>query len=359
MWLASWSCRLASPGMLGLAALLLGACASTPTPMRFSVSGADQERVWPALPEVPRYRYVGELTGEANFAATEGRSGFSSALRWLAGLGEGPDNPVVLQRPQGVTVTPDGRILVTDVSRQAVFDFDVPRKALKVWEWARPGVRFLAPVGIVAGGDGEVLVADAELARVFRLDRDGRYLNEMGGNILRRPTGLARDPRRGLIYVADTRAHDIKVFNDRGELVDTLGRRGDAPGEFNAPTHLAFAGGKLYVSDTLNSRVQVFDASGMLLKSFGERGLYVGNLNRPKGVAADDEGNIYIVESYRDHLLIFNANGEYLLPIGGTGKGAGEFYLPAGVCVDQHNRIYVADMFNGRIEVFQYLGERE
>jgi len=339
---------------------ILTACSTAPARLDFKIRASDAERVWPALPEVPRYRYVGELTGENNFSSAEtSDSGFSSAWRWLAGLGGEHRNPKVLQRPQGVMVDSFGRILVTDISRQAVFDFDVNHGELNIWEWARPGVRFVAPIGIVAGRDGEVLVADAELARVFRFDKKGQYLGEMGENILRRPTGLARDSKRGLIYVADTRAHDIKIFNDQGKLVDILGKRGDGPGEFNAPTHLSFVGDKLYVSDTLNSRIQVFDASGMLLKLFGERGLYVGNLNRPKGVTADDEGNIYIVESYRDHLLIFNANGDFLLPIGGTGQEVGEFYLPAGICVDQHNRIYVADMFNGRVEVFQYLGERE
>ncbi len=342
-----------------LGQLFLNGCSTAPSRLAFSVTAQDSGRVWPSLPEVPRYRYMGALTGEANFSSgDETANAFTSTLRWLAGLGQERRNPKVLQRPQGVMVDNAGRILVTDVSRQAVFNFDVYRGELTIWEWARPGQRFVAPIGIVAGQKGEVLVADAELARVLRYDKDGRYLGEMGEKILRRPTGLARDPAQGLIYVADTRAHDIKVFNDQGKLVDTIGKRGDGPGEFNAPTHLSFVGNKLYVSDTLNSRIQVFDASGMLLKLFGERGLYVGNLNRPKGVTADDEGNIYVVESFRDHLLIFNANGDFLLPIGGTGKGIGEFYLPAGICVDQHNRLFVADMFNGRVEVFQYLGER-
>ncbi len=351
-----------SMGMLAifLCLSMLTACSTAPSRLEFSVSAKDSGRVWPQLPEVPRYRYMGGLTGEGNFTSADTSSNsFSSALRWLAGLGEDHRNPKVLQRPQGVMVDNAGRILVTDVSRQAVFNFDVYRGELTIWEWARPGVRFVAPIGIVAGKNGEVLVADAELGRVFRLNKKGQYLGEMGKNILQRPTGLARNPKLGLIYVADTRAHDIKIFNDQGKLVDILGKRGEGPGEFNAPTHLSFAGNKLYVSDTLNSRIQVFDAKGKFLRSIGERGPYVGNLNRPKGVAADDEGNIYIVESYRDHLLIFNAKGDFLLPIGGTGQGVGEFYLPAGICIDQHNRIYVADMFNGRVEIFQYLGARE
>ena len=158
--------------------------------------------------------------------------------------------------------------------------------------------------------------------------------------------------------MADTYAHDIKVFDAAGILVRVIGQRGEGPGEFNFPTHLAFARGQLYVTDTLNSRVQVFSASGDLLgnRGFGTRGLYLGNLVRPKGVGVDSEGNIYVVESYYDSLLVFSERGEFLLPIGGTGTATGRFYLPAGVWVDARNRVFVADMFNGRVVLFQFLG---
>ena len=340
---------------------LLASCASTESSsLQFSLNQTQAGRVWPDLPEVPRYRYAGQLTGEDNFVSDEGEvSGFTSAMRWLAGLGSDNEEKNILQRPQGIAIDNEGRIFVSDVSRQAVFDFDVVNGELHIWEWAQPGVHFIAPIGVALGENGELLVADAELGYVVRLDQEGKPLGIIGEGILTRPTGVARDAEDGIIYVADTRADDIKIFTDKGRLIKKLGRPGTAAGEFNAPTHLAFAGGKLYVADTLNSRIQVFDDTGKVLKLFGERGLYVGNMNRPKGVAVDDEGNIYIVESYQDHLLIFNADGEFLLPIGGTGNGVGRFYLPAGIGIDRSNRIYVADMFNGRVVVFQYLGERE
>ena len=344
---------------------LVGGCTSTSEPhFQFNTdliaTNDTLGLVWPSLPEVPRYRYVGQLTGENNFIVERDTSNsFNNALRWLAGLDAESENPDVLQRPQGVMVDSQNRIFVTDVSRQAVFVFDVQNNQLRIWEQAKPGTNFVAPVGIVQSAEGEILIADAELGRIFRHGVNGLFKGEFGAGILQRPTGLAYDSIKKLIYVADTGAHDIKIFSQQGLLIDTIGRRGVKPGEFNAPTYLAFANNKLYVSDTLNSRIQVFDSSGMLLNHFGELGLYVGNLNRPKGIAADNEGNIYIVESYRDYLLIYNSKGQFLLPIGGTGKGAGKFYLPAGISVDQHNRIYVADMFNGRIEVFQYLGSRE
>ena len=353
--------------VVGLCVVLLAGglsgCAGTgaPSPRDFRFTASGEPRYWPALPEVPRYRYVGELTGEANFRQrARETSGMRKALHWLAGIEADEGAPNSLQRPQGVAVDEAGRIFVSDVSRQAVLAFDPVAGRLGVWSQARPDVSFRAPVGVAIDEGGGLLVADAELGAVFRLGADGRPRGIIGQAELVRPTGVARDPASGRIYVTDTRRHQVVVFDRDGRFLDHWGQRGDEPGRFNAPTYLYLAQGRLYVADTLNSRVQILDADdGRWLQSIGRRGLYVGNFERPKGVAVDDEGNVYVIESYRDHLLIFDREGRFLLPIGGTGKGVGQFFLPAGVSVDRRNRVYVADMFNGRVVVFQYLGERE
>ncbi|MFO1352096.1 MAG: SBBP repeat-containing protein [Gammaproteobacteria bacterium] len=338
--------------------LLLAACAQEPQILRYDI-GAEAARVWPEPPEIPRYRYAGQLTGEANFVAAEPHepSAGGRFLRWLVGLGEHKIDPLVLLRPQGGIVDPSRqRTYVADVGRQAIFVFDGLQGRLEIWDQAEPHRGFRSPVGVALAEAGGILVTDSELARVFHLDSQGNPLGSFGAGVLTRPTGIARDAGTQRIYVADTAAHDIKVFDNQGNLLQHIGGPGVEPGRFNAPTHLAFAGGRLYVSDTLNARVQVLDAEGQPLREIGKRGLYVGNLTRPKGVTVDTDGNIYVVESYYDHLLVFDGHGELLLPIGGTGKAIGQFYLPAGVWSDAQDRIYVADMFNGRVIILQYLG---
>lgn len=346
--------------LLGVvAAALLAGCASEPMVMQLEGAQADTARVFPApqTQEVPRYRYLGQLVGESNFRVANGsRSGARKLFAWIVGLTEQPDQPVVLQRPQSGVVDATGRVLVTDVSRNAVFVFDEAGGRLDVWDRATNTERFAAPIAIALGAGNQLLVTDAELGRVFRLGPDGTPLGAFGAGVLKRPTGIARDAKRGRIYVADTHAHDIKVFDDDGRLLDTWGQRGDGPGELNFPTHLAFSAGTLIVCDSLNARVQGFDGEGRATLRFGQRGLYVGNLVRPKGVAADDEGNLYVVESMHDTLLVFDPKGTFLMSLGGTGQGVGRFYLPAGVWVDARNRVFVADMFNGRVAVFQFLG---
>lgn len=346
-----------------LAAVLLcaglAACASTDGvrgTMHYGLADAPegQRLLWPAGPEVPRYLYAGTLTGEANFRR-EAATGLRALGRWLAGVDA--DKPVVLQRPAALIGDEQGRLYVSDTSRQAVFVFDERAGELLVWEHAADLLNFVAPAGLALAPQGGLFVADAELGVVVRLDANGRPVASLGRGALQRPVGLAHDPARGELFVADAYAHDVKVFDDAGTLLRTLGRRGSGAGEFNFPTHLAFANGELYVTDTMNSRVQVLRAAdGAPVRRFGQRGLYLGNLVRPKGVSVDAEGNVYVVESYHDNLLVFSRSGEFLLPIGGTGTATGRFYLPSGVWVDGRNRVHVADMFNGRVVLFQFLG---
>lgn len=345
--------------LAGVLLALTTGCASGPRVLEYDTGGQQAPLFFPRGAEVPRYLYLGELTGENNFRRPDGetRGAARKLFHWLVGLVGGVPHALELQRPQAGYTDEQGRVFVTDVSRAAVFVFDAAAGELRLWEEAVPKTRFRAPVGIAAGPRGSVLVADAELGLVARLDAEGRPQAAFGKGVLKRPTGLARDAGRGLVYVADTHAHDVKVFDDDGELIEILGGHGDGAGQFNFPTHLAFGGDRLFVTDTLNARIQVYSYDQQLEQTFGKRGMYVGNLVRPKGVAADDEGNIYVVESLYDTLLVFSAEGQLLLSLGGTGKEAGRFYLPAGVWADRRNRIYVADMFNGRVSVFQFLGE--
>lgn len=350
--------------------LLLSGCASTDTirgQLNFDLrpEGARPAVVWPSAPDTPRYRYLGELVGEPNFLqGATSKSTLTTVFNWIVGLFESY-TPVMLQRPQHGTVSDSGRIYVVDTGRNAVVGFDPNPPAeddsknkeghMLIWEMADKNTRFAGPVAVAIVWNGEIAVSDAILGVVVRLNNKGEPIGHLGAGQIKRPTGLAFDPERGLLFVADTVAHNIKVFDGTGQLVNTFGAPGEGAGEFNAPTHLAFANKHLYVSDTLNSRIQVFNADGRRVREFGERGLFVGNLMRPKGVALDAAGITYVVESYYGHLLAYNQQSELLLDITGSGLKGGAFRLPSGVWTDKQGRIFIADMFNGRVVVFQFL----
>lgn len=336
---------------------MLGACSLAPEPVAPVLLPTADGPVWPSGPDIPRYAYSGMLLGERDFRPPDesGGSRVKSALSWLIGLSAENERLIELQRPMAGTTDHDGRIYVTDISHHAVLIFDVVGKRLLKWDQAAPGEAFKAPIGIAYDGADGVFVADSELGEVFHIARDGSLLNRFGKTGLVRPTGIARDPISGRLFVADTGDHSVKVFDATGQQILRFGSRGTQPGHLNYPTQVAFDGTFIYVCDTLNFRIQKFTADGAFQGVFGSTGLYVGNMVRPKGVAVGPDGRIYITESYYDHLLVFDSDSQFLMAIGGTGRQIGNFYLPNGVWTDGEGRIYVADTFNGRIVVFMEL----
>lgn len=359
--------RLAGLAATALLLAVLSGCASAPTPGLFTTEVAGFDTKTPVYfpphidEEVPRYRYLGQLIGDDNFIKERAKTGFYRVLEWVTGAIFGEATPRALQRPQSGAVGIDGRIFITDVGHAAVFVFDPAAGLLQVWEQADESRRFESPIGIAVTPAGDLFVADSALGIVAHLAADGTPMAALGQGVLARPTGVAYDPERRELHVADTGNHQIVVFDMEGHSVRRrIGQRGDAGTGLNYPTFVALRGGELYVSDTMNARIVVYDAvSGRMRRQIGERGNYVGQMVRPKGVALDSEKNVYSVESFHDYLLVYDATGRFLLPIGGTGATAGSFFLPSGIWVDSFDRVYIADVFNGRVSMLQYLGGEE
>ena len=341
-------------GLLAIVSLVSGCAGSRVAPV---LEPTKESRVWPDAPDVPRYAYAGTLIGEKDFVpkTDEGKSTGTIILEIVTGLIFGEPDYITLVRPTGGMVDSKGRVLVLDAGLGAVVVFDMAKAKVTTWESPADGESFGSPIAIVEDGKDGYWVSDSEAGQLFHIDKYGDPLAPIGKGVLNRPTGLARDPVSGNLYVADTGTHRILVLNPAGEVLDTIGMRGTDISQLNYPTHLTLSGRQLYVADTLNFRVQVFDLDGNGKLTLGQLGIRVGDMTRPKGVAVGRDGRIYVVESYFDHLLVYDPQGRFLLPIGGEGNGIGQFYLPAGVWTDGKDRVFVADMFNGRICIFKEL----
>jgi DNA-binding beta-propeller fold protein YncE len=278
------------------------------------------------------------------------RSWFGRMIDTLTGRHETP-----FVRPTGVAHR-DGVLYVADPGAQAVFLYDEPRHRNITLN--RVGDRVLAsPVAVAAGTDGQFFIVDSWLREVLLLDRDGRLVRTIGHPDLQRPSSVAFDPERHRLYVGDSKAHVVHVFDDQGARVAHIGRLGGGPGEFNSPTHIAVTGdGSLIVTDALNFRVQVFDAHGNYRYRVGEHGDGAGNFAAPKGVATDRAGRIYVADAMFDAVQIFDSQGRLLLGVGEQGRGPGQFWIPNGLSIDSSDQLFVADAYNRRVQVFQLLG---
>ena len=60
------------------------------------------------------------------------------------------------------------------------------------------------------------------------------------------------------MYVLDEQARHVRVFDSAGSHVQTLGGRGEGPGEFQVPIGIAISERRVLVRDPANGRVQLF-----------------------------------------------------------------------------------------------------
>jgi sugar lactone lactonase YvrE len=308
--------------------------------------------VWPPPPDAPRIAWVRAVHAPADLGIR--RNGVVRFFEYLV-RGRRVDG---MARPYAVTSLAGGGLAVADPDARVVHLFDPGRVTYRRLAEAEGGP-LVSPVGVAADGQGRIYVADSVRAAVFRFAADGKWLNTFGGGgALLRPTGLAFDRERGILYVVDTLAHRVVGFDDAGRRVFEAGRRGSGEGEFNYPVSVALdRQGNLYVGDTMNFRVQVLDGTGRFLRAFGQAGRASGRFDKTKGIALDRDGHVYVVEGLHDVIQVFDPDGTLLTVIGGTGSGPGEFDLPAGIDIDDDGRIVVADTANRRIQILRYLGD--
>ncbi len=304
---------------------------------------------WPPPPAEPRIFFVRNISGYKDFEIK--RSFWRKVKDFVAGRME-----FKVSRPMAVAVGDDGTLCFTNTDIGAIYVYQPLEKRLDRITQVDRKINFISPVGIGAGSDGIIYIADSGLRKVFAINNKGaaRFVLGQEDGILR-PTGVFAGGHK--LYVVDTESSKVFVFDEQGKPLLEFGRRGDGDGEFNFPTHIyADNTGKMYVSDTINARIQIFDAQGKFLNSIGKAGDGSGHFSRPKGVVVDSYGHIYVADALFDNIQIFDDENNFLMNFGEAGNSDGEFWLPAGLAIDKNNYLYVADSYNHRISVFHYTG---
>jgi NHL repeat/6-bladed beta-propeller len=302
-------------------------------------------RVWPPPPDAPRIRLVGTLSGSDDLNAAEsGKEAFASLMR-------GPRPPIRFSTPNAIAVSETSVLAIADGSAAAVHIVDLTtREHTLVGGWSEE--RLEMPVGVAWVGR-RLFVSDAKRHEIIELTEVGGFVRRFGENDLMRPVGIAFVRESDTLYVVDGGEHRLAVFDLGGALRKTIGHRGEAPGEFNYPSHLFVRGGRLVVADSGNFRVQVLDLAGNVIRTIGQKGNGAGDFALPKGVAIDNEGHVFVVDAQFENVQVFDQTGQLLIAFGREGRSPGEFWLPSGLTIDDQNRIWVADSGNRRIQLFE------
>jgi DNA-binding beta-propeller fold protein YncE len=187
----------------------------------------------------------------------------------------------------------------------------------------------------------------SNLDPIQKFDAAGNLVLSFGKGMFNYPHGIFIDAEDN-IWVTDGHAkngkgHTVLKFNNQGKLLMTLGTPG-IPGNdethFNTPSDVLVApNGDIFVADghggNTNARIVKFDKTGKFMKAWGKKGSAPGEFDAPHGVAMDSVGRLYVADRSNNRIQIFDQDGKFIAEWRQFGR-------PSGVYIDQNDIIYVA-----------------
>jgi DNA-binding beta-propeller fold protein YncE len=258
------------------------------------------------------------------------------------------------KKPQGIAIDMKGNVLVSDTYRNRVYVLDMEKG--KVGELTNPyGWKSVAAVA-TDNVNGLLGATSGSVVNIF--DQKSKKVVMTLGDIdkLIRPAGIAFDPDRKRIYIADSKKHEVHAYDYDGNHLALVADSTDVYYPIGVAVHPA--NGKIYVVDSMNFRVQVFNPDYSYDFSFGDHGDAPGMFARPKSIAINQEGLVFITDAAFGNFQIFRPDGRIFGFVGAPGARHGKFNQPQGIAIGNDDKIYVVDQTNRRIQIFQYLSDK-
>ncbi len=255
--------------------------------------------------------------------------------------------------PRGVTVSHQGKIIITDAGNSRISVCD---ESGSCNNFGAPGDfsgEFDKPRGLVVNSMDRLFIADRGNDRIASCAITGSCTDFGGSGVVvgkfESPRGIAIDDQ-DVMYITDTDNNRVQVCDDQGNCT-AFGSLGSGPGQFDSPSGIAVnSHGRLIIADRGNDRIQICTTTGSCT-AFGGFGSTPGKFNLPAGVAVNSRDEIIIVDRFNHRVQVCNEQGS-CSAFGRLGTGQGQFDSPWGVAVDSNDRVIIVDSGNDRIQIF-------
>jgi len=305
-----------------------------------------------------------------------------------------------LNAPEGVSVAPDGSLLIADTRNQRIRRVAANGVITTIAGTGTVGytgdfgqataATFENPREAIAAPNGVVYIADTSNSAVRRIDAAGMITTYAGIGFpaffgddgpafiaaLRFPEGLALDGQ-GRLYIADAGNHRIRRVTPDGTITTVAGSGATGFGgdggpanaaALNTPVKVALDSlGNFYVADFINRRLRLVSAAGVISTAAGNgEALFSGDggpatsaaIDGPLGVALDRSGNLYFTDTLNHRVRRVAASGT-ITTIAGDGQAtfrgdggpatSASLNLPVSLAIDNVGNVYIADFSNGRV----------
>ena len=252
--------------------------------------------------------------------------------------------------PHQLVITMDGQHV-----QNSPHDLDVrPKHDYLTLCNAQQVIRCSRPLCVAIHDNGDVYVGSSD-GCIYVFDQTGQLKNTIGSGgrgdgQFRYPCGISI--KGDVLYVADSGNHRIQKLTSRGEFIHEFGQKGSGQGEFDRPyAVIVDSNNRLIVSDYCNHRIQIFNEDGGWLLTIDGKGTGNSSFRYPVGLALDPQENIHVAEY--DSIKFFSKEGVYIRTYGGPGAPC-----PWGIAIDDEGNALVTDSYGGYLSIFDHHGNK-
>ncbi len=207
---------------------------------------------------------------------------------------------------------------------------------------------------------------DPDANRMVVYDLDGNVVQTYGSTgsapgqfvfrpLPQEPAGLGLgavgvDPGTGAVFVADPGNYRVEKFDAAGTFLKQWGGLGAGHGQFTRIIGVTVANSQVYAVEDRPlhfGRVQVFDLNGNYQRTFG----YGQITDSGGGLVVAPNGNVILSDDDANDLKVYSPSGKLLRTIGEYGTLQGQLNFPTDLALSG-TTLWVADTRQGRVDRF-------
>lgn len=269
--------------------------------------------VWVADPgnhRLQEFSPAGQFMAAVGWGVSDGKEEFerctSSCRAGLSGGGAGE-----FTDPEGIGINPEtGRLYVGDDGQSRIDVLTSTGVPLSTFAYYGTYEHLKEPHGVTVAPNGNVVVADTGNGNIVEFNPEGEYIATYGkpgtgAGEFEGVTGVAVVGTD--VYATDVENEKVKEFELEGnhQLVTEFGKTGSNKGEFTYPWAITYdpLTEKLMVSSYGDGRIESYSLTGTPGEEFGHQGSASTDFDGPSGIAINPAtGAAYIADELNNRV---------------------------------------------------------